>query len=116
MEVLVNYVTSMSLTALLIVVIGGYFLIVGIYDYKQSKVKKIPVFSGEPPYNYEVIGDSEIMVEGSSYQSAMNLLSKKAFKMEADAVKDFKILTFKKRINDEHESFMLSGLLVKNTT
>jgi len=115
MEVLVNYVTSMSLTALLVVVIGGYFLIVGIYDYKQSKVKKIPVFSGEPPYNYEVIGDSEIMVEGSSYQSAISLLSNKAFKMGADGVKDFKILTFKKRMNDEHESFMLSGLPVKNT-
>jgi len=115
MEILVNYIASMSVTALLVVIIGGYFLIVGIFDYRQSKVRKIPVFSGEPPYRYKVIGDSEFMVEGSSYQSAMNFLSQKAFKMGADAVKDFKIHTFKKRMNDEHESFMLSGLLVKKT-
>lgn len=114
MEALLNSINQMSITTTILTIVGIYFILVFISDYRHLKAKKIPTFSAEPPYNYKTITDGEITVEANSYQEAYFLLSQKAFKIGADGVKDFKIVTFKKRMNDENDSFILSGLLVKN--
>lgn len=108
MEALLNHLEELGPTVLLVSILAGILIIIFLFDYREISAKKIPTFSAEPPYSsYKAIGDREILVEADSYQRGMYLLSKKAFKMGAHAIKDFKITTIKK---GKDEKIMLSGL------
>lgn len=95
-------------------IVVGIILIISLLNYKIDKAPKIPVFPAEPPFKYEVIGESSITGEGINYKLALIDLSRKAFKLKVDAIKDLRITTFKKSKDDEE--ILLVGVPVKKLT
>jgi len=77
---------------------------------KSSMTKPIPTFSNEPEYKHENVSDSELITSGSDLKLALYMLTIEANKLNADAVKYFKIVYAKKGDNDH---VIVSGMPIR---